>query len=160
MKLLSLDISTKTGWCTKNASGVWKLDVKKDESKGMRLIRFRAKLREICELEKIELIVFEQMAVYSKFPNFVAAEMQGVLKLFCEESKVEYKSYAPTQIKKFATGKGNAKKDAMVLAAKAFKPDVESDDEADAILLYKFALEDLNLVDTKSIEFADNNPFE
>lgn len=145
MNLLALDIATKTGFCTQTASGSWNLTPKKDESKGMRLIRFKAKLRETCELEKINLIVFEQLATYGKFPNFIAAEMQGILKLFCEENNIEYRSYAPTAIKKFGTGKGNAKKNVMIEAAKKFKSDVESDDEADAIILYQFAIQDLQL---------------
>lgn len=144
--VLALDVATNTGWCTRTASGTWKLTPKKDESKGMRLIRFRAKLREICEAERIELIVFEQLATYGKFPNFVGAEMQGVLKLFCEENNIEYRSYAPTEIKKFGTGKGGAKKDKMIEAAKKYKLDVESDDEADAIILYHLALNDLQLL--------------
>lgn len=145
MNILALDISTNTGWCTKTSSGTWKLTPKKDESKGMRLVRFRAKISEICNLEKIDIIIFEQMAVYSKFPNFVAAEMQGVLKLYCEENKIEYKSYAPTQIKKFATGKGNAKKSEMIVAARKYNPKVETDDEADSIILYQLAIDDLRL---------------
>lgn len=143
MKVLALDIATNTGWCTSTASGTWHLTPKKDESKGMRLIRFKSKLKEICQLEEIKLIVFEQLATYSKFPNFVASEMQGVLKLFCEEAGIEYKSYAPTAIKKFGTGKGNAGKELMIEAAKKYKNDITSDDEADAVILYQFAKEDL-----------------
>lgn len=145
MNLLALDIATHTGFCTQTASGTWNLTPKKDESKGMRLIRFKAKLREICDLEKIDLIVFEQLATYGKFPNFIAAEMQGILKLFCEENNIEYRSYAPTAIKKFGTQKGNANKEMMIFAAKKFKSEVESDDEADAIILYQMAIQDLQL---------------
>ena len=145
MNLLALDIATKTGFCTQTASGSWNLTPKKDESRGMRLVRFKAKLREICEMERINLSVFEQLATYGKFPNFVGAEMQGILKLFCEENNIEYRSYAPTAIKKFGTGRGNAKKDAMVEAAKKYNPSVASDDEADAIILYHLAMQDLQL---------------
>jgi Holliday junction resolvasome RuvABC endonuclease subunit len=143
--VLALDVATTTGWCTRTASGTWTLTPKKDESKGMRLIRFTSKLREICGMEQIDLIVFEQLATYGKFPNFVGAEMQGVLKLFCEQNKIDYRSYAPTEIKKFGTGSGGAKKDKMVEAAKKYKPDVDSDDEADAIILYHLAIQDLQL---------------
>ncbi len=145
INILALDVASTTGWCTRTASGTWLLTPKKDESKGMRLIRFKAKLREICEMEKIGLIVFEQLANYGKFPNFVGSEMQGVLKLFCEENKIEYRSYAPTEIKKFGTGSGGAKKDKMVEAARKYKLSVDSDDEADAILLYHLAIQDLQL---------------
>ncbi len=143
--MLALDVATNTGWCTSHGSGTWNLTPKKDESKGMRLIRFRAKLREMCEMEQIRLIVFEQLASYGKYPNFVGAEMQGVLKLFCEETGIEYKSYAPTVIKKFGTGSGGSKKEKMIDAAKKYKPTVESDDEADAIILFHCAIDDLQL---------------
>lgn len=143
--LMSLDIATETGYCTSVTSGTWKLGPKKDESKGMRLIRFKGKLKEVCDILKIKMIVFEQVAMYGKFPNLVAAEMVGVLKLFCEENSIEYKSYPPTVIKKFGTGKGNANKDMMVQAAQKYKPGITSDDEADAVILYHFALEDLKL---------------
>jgi Holliday junction resolvasome RuvABC endonuclease subunit len=145
MKILALDIATNTGFCTETASGVWKLTPKKDESKGMRLIRFKAKLKEVCALEGINLIAFEQVAMYGKFPNLVAPEMIGVLKLFCEENGIDYKSYAPTVVKKFGTGKGNAGKDMMVAAAQRYKEGITSDDEADAVILYHLAKDDLQL---------------
>lgn len=141
--LLALDVATKTGFCTRTASGSWNLTPKKDESKGMRLIRFKGKLKEICQLEEVTLIVFEQIAVYGKFPNTVGIEMIGVLKLFCEESGIEYKGFPVKSIKK-QTGNGNAGKDKMIEHAKQYKSDVESDDEADAIILYHLAQDELN----------------
>lgn len=143
--LLALDVATNTGFCTHTASGSWNLTPKKDESKGMRLIKFKSKLKEICQLEEIRIIVFEGVASYGKYPNFVASEMQGVLKLFCEESEIEYRSYPPASVKKWATGKGNAGKDLMVEAAKKFNPSVDDEDEADAIIIYHLAFEDLSL---------------
>jgi len=142
--LLTLDIATKTGWCTKTSSGTWDLSPRKNESKGMRLIKFKASLREICEAEKISLIIFEGAVTYGKFPNHVAVELQGVLKLFCEENSIEYRSYMPTEIKKFATGKGNSKKEAMIAAAKEkYGYNGNDDNEADAIHLYHLAVSDL-----------------
>lgn len=143
--LFALDVATVTGFCSTTASGTWNFTPKKDESKGMRLIRFKAKLRDMAELERVTLIVFEQATVYGKYPNMVGIEMIGVLKLWCEENHVEYKSYAPTEIKKFGTGKGNAGKDKMVEAVQTIKPGVTDDNEADAIFLYHLAKTDLGL---------------
>lgn len=142
--MLALDLSTNTGFCCSTASGVWSLAPKKDESKGMRLIRFKAKLKEVCQAEEIKLIVFEQIAVYGKFPNTVGIEMIGVLKLFCEENDIDYKPYPVKSIKK-ETGNGNASKADMVAFAQRYKPGIKSDDEADAIILYQLAIKDLNL---------------
>lgn len=144
--LLTLDIATNTGFCTSTASGTWDLTPRKNESKGMRLIKFKASLRQICESEKIKIIVFEGAVTYGKFPNHVAVELQGVLKLFCEENSIEYRSYMPTEIKKFATGKGNSDKNAMVKAAQEkYGYTGKDDNEADAIHLFHLAYRDLNL---------------
>ena len=143
--LLALDIATNTGFCTATASGTWNLAPKRDESAGMRCIRFKGKLKEICEIEGIKLVVFEMAAGFHKNALIVEAELIGVLKLFCEENGIQYKSYPPASIKKDATGKGNAKKDQMIEAAQKYKPGVTSNDEADAIHIYHYAIKDLNL---------------
>ena len=53
MKILSLDIASTTGWCLdKHLYGTWDFKTRKDESMGMKLIRFLAKLKEVYELEK------------------------------------------------------------------------------------------------------------
>jgi len=142
--ILALDIATTTGWAMHSASGVWKLTLKKDESKGMRLIRFRSKLVELYSLHKFRLVVFEALAIYTKFPNFVAAEMQGVLKLFCTENNIDYKAYTVAEVKKFATGNGNASKDKMIAACRAnYGVEPEDDNHADALHVYHLALVDL-----------------
>lgn len=137
MKILSLDVATHCGWCTETTSGVWDFSIKKDESSGMRLIRFKSKLREVVEIERIDLITFEAAAIYSKFPNFVQSEMHGVLKVFCEENKIEHRSFAVTEVKKHATGKGNAGKQLMVVAAQQKLGYTGHDDnQADAMWIY------------------------
>jgi Holliday junction resolvasome RuvABC endonuclease subunit len=142
--VMSLDIATNTGFCTHNMSGHWSFALKKGDSKGMRLIRFKSKLKEICEAEAIKIIVFEQIAIYGKFPNTVGIEMIGVLKLFCEENGIDYTPY-PVKSIKVQTGNGNASKEQMIEFVQKFKPGVTSDDEADAIVLYHLALKDLKL---------------
>jgi|SRR5882762_3548017 len=143
--LLALDIATKTGFCCATASGVWDLAPKRNESSGMRLIRLKAKLSEICQMEKITLITHEQIAVYGKFPNIVGLEMIGVMKHFAEENKINVTAYMPTQIKQYATGDGKADKQVMLSAARAFRPSVIDDNEADAFFLYHLTVFDLGL---------------
>ena len=54
MKVLALDIASTTGWCLdKGIYGTWNFKTRKDESMGMKLIRFRAKLQEIHDLENL-----------------------------------------------------------------------------------------------------------
>lgn len=138
MNILSLDVATKCGWCTATASGTWDFSIKKDESSGMRLIRFKSKLKEVIKLEEINLVTFETPAIYGKFPNFVQSELHGVLKVFCEENNIQYRGFAPSEIKKYATGKGNAGKPLVIAAAKEKLGYTGNDDnEADAMWIYQ-----------------------
>lgn len=141
MKILALDVATRCGFAHScGISGTWDLSPRKDESKGMRLIRLRGKLNEMHKTEPFELVVFESAVSYgAKHAKGIAVqtEMQGVLKLWCEDNAIEYKGYPPSEIKKHATGKGNAKKDMMLAAAKAKWTDrnISDDNEADALHL-------------------------
>ena len=147
MNILALDVATKTGFCTANGSGVWDLTPKRDESKGMRLLRFRSKLIELHKAEPIDIVVFERTAGFHKAALIVQAELHGVLKVFCEENEIEYRAYSAGEIKKCATGKGNASKQMMMDAAKANFTTIKiiDDNHADALFLYLLALEDLNI---------------
>lgn len=144
MNLLALDVASRTGFATKSASGTWDFRPKRDESPGMRLIRFKAKIREMVEMEKIDHIVFEMVAGFHRGALIVAAELIGVLKTFCEENNIPYRSFTATEIKKFATGKGNASKDFMISEARlklGYKGN--DDNEADALWIYQLAMKEL-----------------
>lgn len=141
MKILALDIATKTGWATDTASGVWNLQINKGESYGMKHIRFKSKVKEVIELEEIDLVVFEKPA--GRFVKAVASvsELVGTLIPLCEELKVEYTSYTVSEIKKHATGKGNSGKPEMVRAAELKWPDTHiiDDNHADALHILDYA---------------------
>jgi len=142
MKILAIDQATHCGWCVNGISGVWDFSTKKDESTGSKMLRFRAKLREVCELEKIELIVYERVAGLHKSSIIHAAKMVAIIETFCEENNIHYAAFSAKEIKSFATGKGNAGKPAMIEAAKqkyGFSGD--DDNEADALHLYHLALQ-------------------
>jgi len=154
MKALALDVATHCGWATLSdgiiVSGTWDLSIRRDESGGMRLMRFHGKLKEIRDaLKGIDIIVYEAArhgAPKMQGALVVQAELQGVLKLWAESINVPYRGYSPSEIKKFATGKGNANKEAMLKAAreKLNLPTVD-DNEADARWLLELARRDLKL---------------
>lgn len=143
-KILSLDIATKTGWKTETSSGVWNLKPNRGESEGMRVVRFKAKVRELIQLENIDLIAYERPAGMHKSSIMVASEMVGVLKDLCIELNINLACYSATEIKKFATGKGNANKEAMIAAATKLGYNPQDDNEADAIHLYLLTKKELN----------------
>ena len=145
MKLLALDIATKTGWKSPTASGTWDLTPNKGESSGMKLIRFRAKLIEIIKAENIRIIAYERPAGFHKQALIVAGELVGVLKMVAEEHHIHLACYSATEIKKFATGKGNATKEEMIKAAQKKGYNPQDDNEADAIHLYDLAIQKLLL---------------
>lgn len=148
LRILALDPATHTGWAVEGASGVWDLSVRRDESSGMRLVRLRAKLKEVAVAHSIGLVVFE--AARHAAPKMagalvVQAELQGVIKLWCEENGVEYRGYSPGEIKRHATMKGNAPKSAVVQAARERWRDrrIIDDNEADALWLLDLAQKEI-----------------
>jgi Holliday junction resolvasome RuvABC endonuclease subunit len=145
MKLLSLDIASTTGWClNKNLYGAWDLKTRKDESMGMKLIRFKSKLQEIHDLEKLDIIVYERPAGRHANSIIHQAKLIAILEEFCEVNKIAYKAYSASEIKKFATGKGNCGKPEMIKAAKDQYGYLGNDDnEADAIHMWYLAKNEL-----------------
>lgn len=146
MKVLSLDIASTTGWAlTKDIYGTWDFKTRKDESMGMKLIRFKAKLKEIHELENIDIMIYERPAGKHASSIIHQSKLIAILEQFCEENGIDYRSYSATELKKFATGKGNAGKPAMIAAAKE-KYDYEGNDdnEADAIIMRELFKYEMN----------------
>ena len=146
--ILSLDVATKCGWAlgnltTMEASGVWDFSIKRDESSGMRLVRFKSKLNEFFSTRKIDLVTFERSSGMHKAPIIVQSELHGVLKLVCEDLGIKYKAYSAQEIKRFATNKGRANKEVMKEALfNEHGINLEDDNEIDAIWILKLTQKD------------------
>lgn len=138
MNILAIDPATKCGWAhSVGASGVWDLSVRRDESAGMRLIRLRGKLEEIRMSVGIDLIVYEaarHAATKMQGALVVTAQFTAIIETWCVDNGVEYQGLSPSEIKRHATGKGNASKDMMIAAAREKWPHIRfaDDNEADA----------------------------
>lgn len=145
MKILALDIATKTGWATATSSGTWNLKPNRGESEGMRVVRFKSKVKEIIALESVTLVAYERPAGMHKSSIMVASEMVGVLKDLCIEAKLDLACYSATEIKKHATGKGNANKEAMITAAKVKFNNIHviDDNHADALWLLDMVTQEI-----------------
>ena len=146
--MLALDIATSCGWCTEKESGVWDFSKqKRADSYGIRLLRLKAKLKEMIEANDINVVVYERPAGMFKSSIMVASEMVSVVIVMCEEMGIDYTAYSASEIKKFWTGKGNANKQAMIDETQKRYPElkIQTDDQADAIALYHLAKKDLNL---------------
>lgn len=142
MKILALDLGTHCGFALSenNISGIWDLSVKRDESRGMRLVRLRNKLNEIGA---VDLVVFEVSKNHmSSLGAEVAGELRGLVTTWCIDKGINYEGINFATIKKYATGKGNANKEMMIKAAKKIKANIADDNEADAICLLSYAIKE------------------
>jgi len=147
-KILALDPATKCGWAHSDGiSGVWDCSIRRDESGGMRLIRLKSKLNEVYKASPFKILVYEaarNAAPAMQGALVVQATLQSVIVVWCEENGIEYRGYSPSEIKKHATGKGNANKAAMIEAAqKKFKVKVADDNEADALWILDLASKEM-----------------
>lgn len=148
MNILSIDPATKCGWAHScGESGTWDLSVRRDESAGMRLVRLRGKLTEIVLDVGVDLVVYEaarHAAPKMQGALVVQAMIQGVLIAWCEEHGIEYRGVSPSEVKKHATGKGNANKALVIEAAMARWPGryIRDDNEADALWILDLAQRD------------------
>jgi Holliday junction resolvasome RuvABC endonuclease subunit len=135
MNILSLDIASVTGWAVSNEIyGTWDLKTLKDESMGMKLIRFRAKLREVLDLEKIEVVLYERPAGRHANSVIHQSKMIAIVEEEVESRSINYRAYSAKEIKSFATDNGNASKADMVKAAqKKYGMEGSDDNVADAL---------------------------
>ncbi len=147
MKILSLDMATVTGWATNvhgNRSGTVEFPVKRGESPGMRFLRCRAWLNEMLQLiGKPDVIAYEQAHHRGGADTAVALGFLAELQAFAAENGIELMSVHTSTLKKFATGSGRASKNDMVQAARQKGWDPTDDNEADAVLLLAFGLNEL-----------------
>ena len=146
MRILAIDPATACGWAISNEIyGVWNLRTKPDESKGMKFIRLRSKLKEIHETEQLEVIVFERPGGRFKNDIMSHSSLNTVIQMFAIDNNIEYRAYSPGEIKKHATGKGNSNKQQMIAAAQTkYGYQGTDDNEADAICLLNLAQFDMS----------------
>lgn len=147
MRILALDLATKTGYALGDekgilTSGTAKFEVKKFEGAGMRYLKFGNWLRDFVEGWKPDVVYFEGIRRHlgvdaAHVYGGLMATMQAIL----EHWRVPYSALTVQEIKKLATGKGNAKKDAMIATAKAKWSDIEivDDNHADALWILEAA---------------------
>lgn len=144
MKILALDFATRTGWAGGGISGVQRFDLRRGESPGMRFLRFRAWLAEICRLIEPEVIAYEQPHHRGGAATEVAYGFLTEVKTMSAAKGIELMPVHSSTLKKWATGKGNAGKGEMVFEAKRRGYNPQDDNEADACLIYEYAQEELS----------------
>ena len=156
-KVLALDLGTTTGWAdiahgiidSGSVSFARKQATKKRPAStpGEPYFLFEIWLNELIRSSKPEVIFYEE--VYRWLGASAAHTFCGfraVLLKTCHCKGINAKGYSPTEIKKFFTGKGNAKKEHMIAEAKMRWSDLAiiDDNQVDAIALLHFAISPKN----------------
>jgi crossover junction endodeoxyribonuclease RuvC len=142
MKILALDLGTATGWAqwdgARLESGVQVFDVKRGESPGMRYRRFNLWLTEM--LMGMDLVTYEGAHHRGGAATEVAAGFSTRVQELCAALNIDHQSIHTATLKRWCTGKGNAKKPEMIAAVCNRWKVVVDDNEADAIALLYHAL--------------------
>ena len=146
--VLALDLGTTTGWALQPMTGqiahCWmSLKGGRYEGGGMRYLRFSRWLYELyTSTGDISAVYFEEVRRHASTDSaHVYGGLMATLTAWCESRNIPYQGVPVGTIKKHATGKGNADKQAMVAAMQALGHPVTDDNEADALALLHWALE-------------------
>lgn len=152
---LALDIGTTTGWAIRKPeavlSGSWLLATPKElrqqrkfgrERTGdLRFFRLRERIEQSIREHAIENVVFEDVLfLSSQAQSQLWASLRAAV--WTASASVRVGCVHTGTLKKFATGAGNARKEAMVSTVANLPPPwgrvVQDDNEADAVLILQW----------------------
>lgn len=159
MKILALDIATRTGWATNYSGeigvGFWELATKQEitamgknrltRRRDCRIMRLRDRVSPYCG--EIDCIVIEDVEFSSsRMQCQLWSSLRAAVWLACEECNIHYEAVNVKTLKKWATGNGNADKNMMIAAARRQRPYLTFDeDSADAFHLLTWAEKHIRL---------------
>ena len=145
--ILALDLGTRAGWAVRTMDGVITSGVSefrpgRFQGGGMAFLRFRGWLDELNRTSgPIDAVFFEEVR---RHLGTNAAHIYGGflahLTAWCEQKSIAYEGVPVGTIKRHATGKGNANKDAVIAAVRDLGFDPTDDNEADALAILSWAL--------------------
>jgi Holliday junction resolvasome RuvABC endonuclease subunit len=105
---------------------------------------FRGRLREVVlAYPDLDDVVYEEVVRHAAtYAAQMYGAFQGALMTWCHDAFCSFRGVPVGTLKKWATGKGNAKKAEMIEAARDHTGlDITDDNEADAVLLALYAAE-------------------
>ncbi len=144
---LAIDLGTTTGWALRSSglitSGTVSFKPNRYDGGGMRYLRFQNWLGEMERLSgSIATIFYEEVRRHAGTDAaHVYGGLMATLTAWAEMRGVPYQGVSVGTIKKHATGRGNARKQAMIDAARAKGFHPKDDNEADAIAILLWAIE-------------------
>ena len=141
----ALDLGVTTGWCIACEDdircGTWWFTTKRGDGAGIRFLRFEHKLSELHEMFPVCHLIYERPINYTGRDSSLAWGFAAILSKWGEKRNIPYECFGPTEIKKHATGRGNAKKSDVCAAAFQKWPEqnIVDDNVADALWLMDLA---------------------
>jgi crossover junction endodeoxyribonuclease RuvC len=147
MRVVGVDLSlTATGIADDTGTRTIRVKLEPNASELMRVVRLRNLSKLIGRACKdADLVVLEGPGFNAAHsPQHSLGELAGVVKVCLLQWEVPFVLVSPQQLKKFATGRGNATKDAVLAAAVRDGSAAETNDEADAWWLRVMALAHYN----------------
>ena len=146
--IFALDLGTTTGWALgppdgSIVSGTAGFRGGRYEGGGMRFLRFRNWL-DAFEVPGTtpDLVVFEEVRRHlGTDAAHVYGGLLATLAAWCESRIIPYQGVPVGAVKKHATGKGNASKQAVIDAMRARGHAPADDNEADALAIFHYARE-------------------
>lgn len=164
MNILALDLGTKTGWAfywepmpgitSDVTSGTWVLatdaelrDMRKKGEHRCCDPRFGALNRHLEAFKQLDYIFFEDVEfIRGRGQAQLWGGFRALVTLL--HPRIKIKTVSVSTLKKFATGKGTAKKEHMAAHLEektGISPEGRDDNEVDALHLLNFALTELDL---------------
>jgi crossover junction endodeoxyribonuclease RuvC len=144
-QILALDMGSETGWALHQGSGSIATGVTKFLSTlnpGDRWLRFSAWLG---SWHGLDLIVYEEPFIHFKHRSGLGVSygFKTLVELHAANHNIRCVGIAPTVLKKWSTGHGNATKSQMLVFARSMKWEIENDNEVDARWLLEYTLKRL-----------------
>lgn len=148
-KIMTFDLAANTGFAKGTPDGQPSFGSHAFTSTGDNFGRHQANVREwltqILIVERPTLIGYEQPSLFGITTPATVIKLcayASTIEELClkENFDIPVRQINPSQLKKFWTGKGNAKKDEMVAFAKRYGFMVANHDEADAVAMWFFML--------------------
>ncbi len=150
MNIIALDLGTTTGWASRCDgvvnSGSISFALSRFEGRGMQFLKFKRFLTELTNVVAPGVLALEEVR---RHLGVDAAHAYGGylahVSALCEELDIPHTGVPVGTIKKFATGKGNANKEEMIIRAGELFPDQEivDDNQADALCILQYAIKEV-----------------
>lgn len=144
MKIVGLDLSlTATGVALADGS-LLTIKTKPNADRMARISEIRKGVLRCLDFlghGRVDMVVIEGYSMGSRQGSHQLGELGGAIRMMLHDQAVPFVEVAPTRLKKYATGKGNADKDAvLVKAVRTFTPGPANNNEADAAWLRDMAV--------------------